>query len=63
MKHLITRRTGAAVVSAAMVMALALPAFAGGSGKVTVGGSVPRWATAHNLQGRAAGLAESRLGV
>ncbi len=54
----ILRRASAVVVTAVLVAAMALPAMAGGSGRVTLGGTVPRWATTANLKGPASGSME-----
>ena len=53
MRDRIARRTGVAVISAALVGVMALPAMAGGSGRVPFAGAVPRWATSANLKGAA----------
>ena len=58
MQARILRRASAVVVTTVLVAAMALPALAGGSGRFTLGGNVPRWATTANLKGPASGSME-----
>jgi subtilase family serine protease len=51
MRDRIARRVGVAAIGVVVITAMALPAFAGGSSRVAVRGSVPAWATPKNLHG------------